>query len=253
MIRRGWFLILACAVLVLVVGVMVLVHLRLRSADSRLPERGTRTVRVGNCPAEVEVIGHEFTREMLASGESVGRTYQGFQEAMSASPGYVEGQQGLVPTPPTTTLSERMTLHRGGREIQLLFFGRGHTGGDVVVYLPEERALISGDLLLPGLPFMGDGFPEDWVNTLEALKSLPTDVVIPGHGQPFEDLGRIDALQSYLRDLWERTTDARAQGLTADQAAAQIDMTDHADDYPGITAPGAPITAVERIYELMGG
>ena len=56
MIRRGWFLILACFVLILGLGVLVLVHLRLRAANSRLPERGTRTVQVGNCPAAVEVI-----------------------------------------------------------------------------------------------------------------------------------------------------------------------------------------------------
>ena len=204
-------------------------------------------------PAAVEVIGHEFTREMLANGESVGRTYQGFQEAMAGQPGYVEGQEGLVPTPPTTTLSERMTLHRGGREIRLLFFGRGHTGGDVVVHLPEERALITGDLLLPSVPFMGDGFPVDWVETLEELKVLSVDVVIPGHGAPFSDLGRIDALQSYLRDLWVRTSEARAAGLTPAEAAEQIDMSDHANDYPSITGPGVPLTAVNRMYELMGG
>ena len=204
-------------------------------------------------PAEVEVIGHEFTREMIANGESIGRTYQGFQEAMAGQPGYVEGQEGLVPTPPTTTLSERMTLHRGGREIRLLFFGRGHTGGDVVVHLPHERALITGDLLLPGVPFMGDGFPEDWVDTLEELKALPVDVVIPGHGSPFSDLGRIDALQSYLRDLWARTLEARSEGLTAAEASERIDMSDHSDDYPAITGPGVPLTAVTRMYELMGG
>ncbi|HSH75153.1 MAG TPA: MBL fold metallo-hydrolase [Longimicrobiales bacterium] len=204
-------------------------------------------------PPEVEVIGHEFTREMLANGESVGRTYQGFHEAMAAQPGYVEGQEGLVPTPPTTTLSERMTLHRGGREIRLLFFGRGHTGGDIVVHLPRERALITGDLLLPGVPFMGDGFPEDWVDTLEELKALPVDVVIPGHGAPFSDLGRIDALQSYLGDLWARTAEARSAGLTPSEAAEQIDMSDHADDYPSITGPGVPLTAIARMYELMGG
>lgn len=204
-------------------------------------------------PAEVEVIGHEFTREMLVNGESVGRTYQGFQEAMAGQPGYVEGQEGLVPTPPTTTLSERMTLHRGGREIRLLFFGRGHTGGDVVVHLPQERVLISGDLLLPGLPFMGDGFPEDWVDTLEELKALPVDIVVPGHGSPFSDLGRIDALQSYLRDLWARTLAARSAGLTANEAAERIDMSDHSSDYPSITGPGVPLPAVTRMYELMGG
>ena len=204
-------------------------------------------------PSEVEVIGHEFTYEMLANGESVGRTYQGFQEAMASQPGYVEGQQGLVPTPPNTTLSERMTLFRGDREIRLLFFGRGHTGGDVVVHLPNEGVLITGDLMLPGLPFMGDGFPVDWVETLEELKALDFDVIVPGHGAPFSDREKIGHLQSYLRDLWRRAGEARSSGLSAEEAAEQIDMSDHSSNYPSITGPGVALTAVARIYELLDG
>ncbi len=202
-------------------------------------------------PADVQVIGHEFTREMLANGGSVGRTYQRFQEAMASQPGYVEGQEGMTPTPPSTTLSERMTLFRGGREIRLLFFGRGHTGGDVVVHLPTERVLISGDLLLPGVPFMGDGFPADWVETLEELKALTFDVIIPGHGRPFSDRDKIDHLQAYLRDLWGRTAEAYANGLTVAQASEQIDLSDHSADYASLTGPGVPLPAVERIYELL--
>lgn len=53
-------------------------------------------------------------------------------------------------------MQRRLTLHRGGREIQLAFFGRGHTAGDVVVYLPAERVLVTGDLLTAGVPYMGD-------------------------------------------------------------------------------------------------
>jgi glyoxylase-like metal-dependent hydrolase (beta-lactamase superfamily II) len=202
-------------------------------------------------PTDVQVIGHEFTREMLANGGSVGRTYQRFQEAMASQPGYVEGQEGLTPTPPNTTLSERMTLFRGGRETRLLFFGRGHTGGDIVVHLPAERILITGDLLLEGIPFIGDGFPTDWVETLEELKGLGFDVILPGHGRPFSDRVKIDHLQGYLRDLWERTSEAYSLGLTAEQAAEQIDLSEHSANYASLTGPGVPLPAVERIYELL--
>ncbi len=158
-----------------------------------------------------------------------------------------------MPTPPTTTLSERMTLFRGGIEIQLLYFGRGHTGGDVVVYLPAERILMTGDLLLAGVPYMGDGFPVDWVETLEGLKSLDVDLVVPGHGPPFSDLDRIDSLQEYLRDLWEKASDAHARGLTVQEASEQIDMTNHADSYGNIQGPGVAVAAIERIYEILEG
>ena len=202
-------------------------------------------------PDDIEVIGHEFTREMLTNEGSIGRTYTYFREIMAGQPGFLDGQEGLSPTPPNTTLSERMTLFRGDREIRLLFFGRGHTGGDIVVHLPQERVLITGDLLLPGIPYMGDGFPSDWVGTLEELKMLDFDIVVPGHGAPFSDLAKIDHLQAYLTDLWNRTSDAYSRGLTAEQAAEQVDLTDHSSDYPSLRGPGAPLPAVQRMYELL--
>lgn len=203
-------------------------------------------------PAAVQVIGHEFTYEMLANGGSMGRTYGRFGEWMASTPGGAEGQEGLIPTPPNMTLTDKLTLYRGGREIQLLFFGRGHTGGDVVVYLPAEKILFTGDLLLESIPFMGDGFPTDWIETLEKLKALEFDTVVPGHGRPFSDRARIGRLQSILADLWKKVGDSCEQSLSAEQASEQIDLTGHTTAYPQITGPGTPIATVERIYELRG-
>jgi len=203
-------------------------------------------------PADVQIIGHEFTYQMLVSGESIGRTYGRFSDWMASTPGGAEGQEGLMPTPPNTTLSDKLTLYRGGREIRLLFFGRGHTGGDVVVHLPAEKILLTGDLLLESIPFMGDGFPTDWIETLERLKALEFDTVVPGHGRPFSDRERIGRLQSLLAGLWEKAGEFCNESLSAAQAAEQIDLTDYTTDYPEITGPGAPIATVERIYELRG-
>ena len=203
-------------------------------------------------PPDVEIIGHEFTYEMLVNGESVGRTYTGFRDWWANAPGGEEGQKGLVPTPPTTTMTDKMTLYRGDREIQLHYFGRAHTGGDVLTYLPAEKILFTGDMLLEGMPYMGDGFLEDWVQTLENLKSLDFNIVVPGHGRPFSDPERIDHLKSLLADLWERASKACSDGLSVAEAAEQIDMTDHQAAYPEITGPGAEMTTVRRVYELQG-
>jgi glyoxylase-like metal-dependent hydrolase (beta-lactamase superfamily II) len=200
----------------------------------------------------VQIIGHEFTYQMLVSGGSIGRTYDRFSDWMASTPGGAEGQEGLIPTPPNMTLSDKLTLYRGGREIQLLFFGRGHTGGDVVVHLPAEKILLTGDLLLESIPFMGDGFPTDWIETLERLKGLEFDTVVPGHGPPFSDRERISRLQSLLAGLWEKAGESCNESLSAAQAAEQIDLTDYTTDYPEIDGPGAPIATVERIYELRG-
>ena len=133
-----------------------------------------------------------------------------------------------------------------------MYFGRGHTGGDVVIYLPAEKILFTGDLLVEGMPYMGDGFLSDWIQTLEKLNSLDVAIVVPGHGRPFSDPERIAHLQSLLADLWEKAGAACKEKLSAEQAAEQIDVTDHKAAYPQISGPGVPIAAVERVYELRG-
>ena len=140
---------------------------------------------------------------------------------------------------------------RGSREIQLLFLGRGHTGGDTVVFLPRERIVCTGDLMESRLAYMGDAFFDEWVTTLGALKNLDFGLVLPGHGAPFSDKGLITAFQSYLSDITAKVAGLRAQGLTADQAASRVDLTSHAKDFPQITGPGADVRGVRRIYAWM--
>jgi cyclase len=229
----------------------------------------------------VEIIGHEFTRRMLVEGASkAGRSYPMFiggipaqieqtkkqlaaatdpaaqtklRTQLSVQENYLAATNAVNVTPPTLTLAESMTLYRGGREIRLLFLGRGHTGGDVVVYLPKERVIATGDLLGTNPGYIGDAFITDWVATLEKLTAVDFDWVLPGHGPAFQGKAKIDQFQSYLRDFWSQAQKLHTSGVKADEAAKQMDMRSHATDYPSITTPGVLDHGVYRAYELMDG
>jgi cyclase len=231
---------------------------------------------------DVEIIGHELTREMILAGKSksgpayanvvgslpsqIATLQQTIEKAADAKSrtdlerqlairkNFLAATDAVVPTPPNTTMSERMTLFRGGREIRLYCFGRGHSVADVVVYLPEEKVLITGDLLQQTVPFMGESFPQDWIQTLERVKGLDFDTVMPGHGQTFAGKGAAGQLQSYLKDIWEQSAKLHGAGVGAGEAAKQIDLRSHAGDYPTlliIKGVGAPPAQVARIYELL--
>jgi cyclase len=150
--------------------------------------------------------------------------------------------------PPTIHFSTKMVLNRGSREIDLLFLGRGHTGGDTVVYLPKERIVATGDLMESRLAYMGDAFFSEWITTLEELKKLDFAVDLPGHGVPFTNKSLITAYQAYLGDLINQVTKLKAQGVSPDDAAKRVDLTTHAKDFPQITGPGADIRGVRRMY-----
>jgi glyoxylase-like metal-dependent hydrolase (beta-lactamase superfamily II) len=229
-------------------------------------------------PDDVMVIGHEFTREMLLADPLNGRSYKSFtstlpaqaedlrkqiaaqadaaekaklQDRLAVLEAYIAALAEVKPIPPNVTLKAKMTLYRGSREIQLLFFGRGHTGGDVVVHLPREKVLCSGDLLTAGLAFMGDGYVDEWATTLESLKGLDFETVIPGHGEPFTGKTRIDQFQAYLRDVWSQVAALKKQGVPPEDAAKRVDMTAHKAAFPQIQGPGVDPRAVVRMYEVM--
>jgi cyclase len=229
-----------------------------------------------------QVIGHEYVRQMLLTNTLESKSYRSFidplpgqteniRRQLAAEPdpakkqpiqarldvqlAYVEALKEIKPTPPTVTYETRMTMHRGTREIQLLFLGRGHTGGDTVVYLPKERIVATGDLVVGSLPFMymGDGFVNEWPDTMDKVLQLDFETIIPGHGDPFTDKDRLRRYQSYLRDLWKLAGEMKKQGVPAEDAAKRIDLTAHKTDFPTIQGPGVDVRAVTRIYDVLDG
>ena len=228
---------------------------------------------------EVLIIGHEVTRDMLLGGKSAEMPlYKGYmtrlpaqiqtlrqqlaaetdaarkatlQTELQIAENNAASQAELKPTPPNVTLNSQMTLYRGGREIQIRFLGRAHTAGDVVVYLPKEKIVITGDLLTSALSNMSDAYVNEWDDTLEELKKLDFTIVLPGHGEAFTDRNKIDYFQAYLRDTWSEVSRLKQQGVSAQDAAARADLTKHREHFPGITAPGVPLLGVTRMYELM--
>src|SRR5882757_4548736 len=169
----------------------------------------------------------------------------------AAAKKFVQDIKEIKPTPPNVTYTDRLVLHRGTREIDLLFLGRGHTGGDTVVFLPKERIVCTGDLMESRIAYMGSAYFDEWLTTLDALKRLDFTVDLPGHGAPFTDKGLITAFQSYLSDVVAQAAKLRAQGVSADEAAKRVDLTAHAKDFPDIEGVGAEVRGVRRVYAWM--
>jgi glyoxylase-like metal-dependent hydrolase (beta-lactamase superfamily II) len=158
----------------------------------------------------------------------------------------------IKPTPPNVTYSKKKVLDLGGREVQLLFLGRGHTNGDTVVYLPKEKVVCTGDLMESQIAYMGDAQFDEWITTLDALKKLAFATDLPGHGTPFKDKGLITSFQGYLRDLVKQGSELRTQGVTAEVAAKRVDLTAYKASFSQIQGPGADIRGVRRLYEWLG-
>ncbi|MDE2690278.1 MAG: MBL fold metallo-hydrolase [Acidobacteriota bacterium] len=227
---------------------------------------------------DVRVVGHEYTRHKMTTAPLEEHTFKGSSERdrqaleemraaletasdeerqdletqISIQAAHVESTAGIDPVPPDTTLAEKMTFFRGGREIELHFLGRAHTGGDVVVYLPAERLVFTGDMMLGGPPWPGDGWVNEWPATLERLKQLDFDLILPGHGPYFRDRELIDHVQAFHRELWEVVSALHAEDVSAEDAVERIDLSHYAENLPPARVR-VDLRGVQRMYMVLDG
>ncbi len=150
-----------------------------------------------------EILSSEATRELIRErGEQdfaseVGRFPRLFED--------VESIPGL--TWPSMTFTQKLTLFLGSRRVELLFLGRGHTAGDIVAWMPEEKVVFAGDLVEYGAtPYTGDAHLRDWPRTLEALEALGAEKLLPGRGDaaatPDAVRQAIGMTRAFLEDLY---------------------------------------------------
>ena len=228
---------------------------------------------------DLEIIGHQVTYDKLTGDPENEHTYQSslrrfdttvarleneltnatdsderrqIQNQLDYWKRHVEAQSEIVFTPPTQTLRDKMTLYRGGREIQLHYFGRAHTGGDLAIYLPDEKIVFTGDMMLGGISYMGDGYVTEWADTLQGLKGLDIKLILPGHGPRITDIERISFVQAYYTDLTEEIRRLKDLGYSAEEASARADLRQH-EQTLGVRQLGANLEAVQRMYDIWDG
>jgi cyclase len=144
------------------------------------------------------------------------------REALDNARYFLEQKNRVQHTLPTRTFSDRLDIALGERRIQILNFGRAVTPGDALMYLPDDRVVAIGDLIVNPITFALGSYPTEWVAALEKLNGLAADVIVTGHGEPLRDKSLLQATLDVFRVLIDEGKAARERGLDADQARAAI-------------------------------
>jgi len=202
---------------------------------------------VGAWPSGTEIISSRATREAIESrgiprvkheivtvprllerlrSDRAGATSDAdrkrLDEEIAAQEAYLAELRSMQVTLPTLTFESSLVLYRGGRSVHVLWLGKGHTDGDVVVYLPQDRVIATGDLLHGWMPYMADSHPYEWIRTLEAAAQLDFDAVIGGHGDVMHGKERFALWTAYLRDLLREAGESYARGDTLAEAREKV-------------------------------
>src|SRR5881409_1280973 len=189
--------------------------------------------------ADVFKIGHENYRAGLLDQMERGRVP-------------AEEQQARMPN---ATFRDRMSLHLGGKEIQILHFGSAHTKGDSILFVPQDRiAYMSEVFFNEEFPNMAGGYGVSWIRVLDAVKALDADIFVPGHGpipeDPKQTRAALDRARQILVDARDGIQNEIERGATEDQAVAAVKLQQY-EKLPSFA--GQREVVLRRIYKELKG
>ena len=154
---------------------------------------------------------------------------------------------------PATT-GDKQVIDAGGIEVQALFLGRAHTGGDLVVYLPKQKILFMSEVYLNRVfPAMRSAYPTEWVGVIDKALKLDVDRFVPGHGfieEPKASREELIEYQKAMRAVIAEVKRLHQLGLSADDAAKQANWGPYKEWF--LVEQQGPI-AVRKIYEEIEG
>lgn len=222
-----------------------------------------------------------FFSSMIAEGKSAdgspitAEERAGFASDSGIGARFLAEAAQLELVPATRVVDDRLTLRLGGRTIEILHLGRGHSAGDLVVWLPVERVVASGDLVVAPVPLIGStSHPAEFLVALDRLRALKPAIIVPGHGPVMRSLTHVDNVMQLLASIRDQAEEgawrgdslaavkrrvdlARFRRLFAGESHLQQFVFDNYVADPAVTAayndaspavrPGGPLLAANRV------
>ena len=201
---------------------------------------GAEIVASRACAEEMRQRPPEQLAAMMRHWQQLGPGAAFFHEVMGTRFDF----EGIALTLPTRTFERALTLKVGGKEVRLVEVGPAHTGGDVIVHVPQDRTVFTGDILfVGGHPVLWAGPVGNWIKACDLILSWDVETVVPGHG-PITDKTGVRAMKQYLdyiRDEAKRRFDA---GMGYEEAARDISL----EPFAGWTDPERILVNVHALY-----
>lgn len=135
--------------------------------------------------------------------------------------------EGITLVPPTRTFEQHLELKVGDKLVQLNEVGPAHTKGDVLVHVPEDRTVFTGDILfIEGTPIMWEGPVANWIKACDLIMEMDVETVVPGHG-PITDKKGVAEVKGYLSYIHDEARKRFDAGMPMMEAAQDIALTDY--------------------------
>jgi glyoxylase-like metal-dependent hydrolase (beta-lactamase superfamily II) len=178
-----------------------------------------------------DLMGH--AKEQAAIDSLPRSLRDGWSRFAAAGPSIVAGYTGLSPHPATITFRDRLTLPDSLAPVEVMFLGRANTDGDAVAWLPRQRVLATGDIVVHPIPYASACFLGEWIGVLERIKAFDFAHLVPGHGEVQVDRAYVDQLIQALGEIRAQVGPLARQGLSLDDVRRQVDLAALRDRFAG--------------------
>jgi glyoxylase-like metal-dependent hydrolase (beta-lactamase superfamily II) len=193
----------------------------------------------------------DATYREIASAVATGKWFDGsaladaekayFSRMVADFPAYKAQLARMKMTLPTIAPTETRTLDLGGRKVALLYAGPANTGGDIALYLPKEKLLATGDIVVAPVPYGFGSYPKSWADVVRQFAILGAKTIVPGHGAIMTDATYLERLASLLDDV---AAQAEAGKSAPADTPPAFDFTAHEAAFTG----GDPVKA--RLFDM---
>ncbi|WP_310467480.1 MBL fold metallo-hydrolase [Sphingomonas sp.] len=163
--------------------------------------------------------------KLLTDPETAPDRKERVKKALEAYRLFPDSYHGTYIVPPTDTFEREFLLDDPELPVRLLHLGRANTNGDLVAWLPRQKIVASGDIVVAPLPFGFYSYPGEWIATIAKLKALGFTTLIPGHGEPQTDTAYLDKLVTAIADIRAQVAPLAKQGLPLDDVRKKVDFS----------------------------
>lgn len=203
-----------------------------------LPKQGTvnRKNFLENAPQALDFIKGLVAQNKGLSGNPLSEEERtSFTSDISLVDLVLKESAGTQLTLPTLVIKDRLTLHRGNRIIDIRYLGSGHTSGDIIVHLPQEGIVVTGDLVVWPVPLVGgdQSYVNQWSATLDQICALKPTTIVPGHGPVMHDDSYLKLMSELFANIKQQTEAAVARGEALEQVRKSINLDEFKKRFAG--------------------
>lgn len=167
----------------------------------------------------------EGYRKLLEDPSTAPDRKERIKKALAQFDAMTQDFVGTYIVPPTETFERELVIDDRDIPIHMMFLGRANTDGDAIAWLPKQRIVATGDIVVSPYPFGFGSYPADWIATIGKIKALRFTTLLPGHGEPQADAGYLDKLVASMRDLRAQVGPLAKANMPLEEVRKKVDFS----------------------------